>query len=111
MFYENGTVHGTLSLQYSLITGEVTQGSNCQDKTDVLDCPENELESMDCVSICQPKLRPQTGNYNMFSAKLKTVLFTVWLLQCHLMAVIFIFTSEILLCVDDYAVHRIELMQ
>lgn len=47
---------------YSFIAGEVTQGGNNENKTTVLDCPENELESMDCVSICQPQLYPQTGN-------------------------------------------------
>lgn len=64
----------TAQLKYSLFTGEDTYGSNYEDKTDVLDCPENELESVDCVSICQPQLCPQTGNYNLhlLSAKVET---------------------------------------
>jgi len=67
-FYENGIVHCTT---FITSTGQVSKGGNYEDKTDVLDCPENELESVDCVSICQPQLCPQTGNYHIFSAKPK----------------------------------------
>ena len=38
--------------------GEVTQRGNNENKRDVLDCTENELESVDSVSVCQPQLCP-----------------------------------------------------